>query len=55
MSKIIEALDWLNTSTVWEALEKWVDCQECVTLEFDTEAGTAAVRPCIHRSTRLLN
>lgn len=29
--------------TVWEALEKWVDCQEYVTLEFDTEAGTAVV------------
>lgn len=29
--------------TVWEALEKWVDCQEYVALEFDTEAGTATV------------
>ena len=27
----------------WEALSPWVRYQECVTLEFDTEAGTATI------------
>lgn len=27
----------------WEKLEKWVDCQEYITLEFDTDNGTAVV------------
>lgn len=27
----------------WDQLEKFVDCQEYVTIVFDTEAGTATV------------
>ncbi len=30
---------------LWQKLERWVDCKEYVELEFDTEAGTATVRP----------
>lgn len=29
----------------WDKLEKFVDCQEYVIIEFDTEAGTATVLP----------
>jgi hypothetical protein len=27
----------------YEFLDRWLDCQEYVTIEFDTEAGTAVV------------
>jgi 5'-deoxynucleotidase YfbR-like HD superfamily hydrolase len=29
----------------WDKLEKFVDCQEYLRVEFDTEAGTATVLP----------
>lgn len=30
----------------WSTLKKWVEYQEYVTIEFDTEAGTATVKEC---------
>lgn len=32
-----------RTEKVWKALEKFVEYHEYVTIEFDTEAGTATV------------
>ena len=29
----------------WDKLEKFVDCQEYIRIEFDTELGTATVLP----------
>lgn len=34
-----------RTENVWNTLSKFVNHQECVTLEFDTETGTAVVLP----------
>lgn len=30
---------------LFDAMERWVEFNECVTIEFDTEAGTAVVVP----------
>lgn len=30
---------------VWDKLEKFVEFKECMTVEFDTDAGTATVVP----------
>lgn len=38
-----EAIIEKRTNKVWQALEPWVEYQEYVTLEFDTEKGTAEV------------
>lgn len=38
-----EALLETRIEKTWDKLEKFVDCQEYVTIEFDTEAGTATV------------
>ena len=40
-----EALTETRREKAWEVLTKWVDYQEYVTIEFDTEAGTATVMP----------
>jgi len=40
-----EAVVEKRLEKVWKELERWVDCQEYVTIDFDTEAGTATVRP----------
>ena len=39
-----ELLDVRREKT-WDKLEKFVDCQEYLRVEFDTEAGTATVLP----------
>lgn len=39
-----ESLRELRTEKTWRKLETWVDCQEYITIDFDTEAGTATVR-----------
>ena len=39
-----EALTDTRLQKAWEFLSTWVECQEYVTLEFDTEAGTATVK-----------
>lgn len=39
-----EALVEKRLQKVWEDLGRWVDCQEYITIDFDTEAGTATVR-----------
>ena len=39
-----EELQEVRTAKVWKALERWVEYQEYVYLEFDTEAGTATVK-----------
>lgn len=39
-----EALIEVRTARVWKGLERWVEYQEYVVLEFDTDAGTATVR-----------
>lgn len=38
-----EALREKRTEKVWKVLEQWVRYQEYITIEFDTEAGTASV------------
>lgn len=38
-----ESLFEHRVEKVWEQLEPWVEYQEYVTLEFDTEKGTAEV------------
>lgn len=38
-----EAVLETRTEGAEEALRRWVDCGEYVTIEFDTEAGTATV------------
>lgn len=38
-----EAIREMRTEKVWAALEKFVEYQEYVTIEFDTEKGTAEV------------
>ena len=38
-----DALYDMRAGEVKDALEKWVEYNECCTLEFDTEAGTATV------------
>jgi len=40
-----EAIKEARTQKVSDALGKWVEYGEYVTLEFDTEAGTATVVP----------
>lgn len=42
-----EKEDLLETrlEKTWDKLEKFVDCQEYLRVEFDTEAGTATVLP----------
>jgi hypothetical protein len=30
---------------LWQVLGRWVDCKEYIEIDFDTEAGTATVRP----------
>jgi hypothetical protein len=40
-----DALLEKREENVWDALDGWVDCKEYITIEFDTEAGTATVRP----------
>jgi hypothetical protein len=41
-----EALYEVREPKVWKALEKFIHCKEYITLEFDTEAGTARVLRC---------
>lgn len=38
-----ESLLELRLEKTWDKLETFVDCQEYVTIVFDTDAGTAAV------------
>lgn len=38
-----EAVFEQRREKIWKSLEKWVDCQEYVGIDFDTEAGTAVV------------
>lgn len=38
-----EALKQHREEKLWAVLNGWVDCREYVTLEFDTDAGTAIV------------
>ncbi len=41
-----EALYEVREPKVWAALGKFIHCQEYITLEFDTTAGTARVLRC---------
>lgn len=38
-----EAVTDLRTEKVWRVLKQWVEHQEYITIEFDTDAGTAVV------------
>lgn len=40
-----EALTEIRQERLSKAMEKWVEYGEYVTIEFDTEAGTATVMP----------
>jgi hypothetical protein len=40
-----EAVSEARQERAWKALETWVEYQEYVTIEFDTDAGTAVVVP----------
>lgn len=40
-----EAVSAARQERAWKALEKWVEYREYVTIEFDTDAGTATVVP----------
>ena len=40
-----EAVFDVKMEKVWKKLEKWVKWHEYITLEFDTEEGTAVVLP----------
>lgn len=40
-----EAVSEARQERAWKALETWVEYQEYVTIEFDTDAGTATVVP----------
>lgn len=39
-----ESIEEVRVERAWKALARWVDCQEYVTIEFDTEAMTATVK-----------
>ena len=41
----VDALVERRLESTWSKLEKFVDCQEYLRVEFDTEAGTATVLP----------
>ena len=40
----VDALVEKRTENVWKQLEKWVEYQEYITIEFDLKAGTATVK-----------
>lgn len=40
-----EALLESRKKKIGEQLEKWIECDEYITVEFDTDAGTATVVP----------
>lgn len=39
-----EALSETRREKAWKCLGQWVEYQEYITIDFDTEAGTATVR-----------
>lgn len=39
-----ESVFEIRREKVWTSIKKWVGCQEYITIDFDTDAGTATVR-----------
>ena len=40
----IDVVEGVRRETVSDALKAWIDCGEYITVDFDTDAGTATVR-----------